>query len=274
MNFENDIKAQMDAMILCSDDTLRWRAILMFAVLRVSKPGKILDAIQCISPTAFSKKSKIAAITDIRRMLAKIRTKMGLPTDLPVSQTQKENPKKMRPGKPTDAQLEEYRIACCLPWIEQNGGYPRPEQIADILWDLKPYPLALESTTPSNKNPPTLSDAPIRGPIPEIETTPARAGSDTSQLANGAETSIPKAESRVLGKKATTARTAKNILDEMWLVPMEDREAWGKEVIRLKCERHFIINGKEPDAIEIEKLMESLDNTWTNALSRIQENHR
>jgi hypothetical protein len=139
MNFEDQIQAQMHAMFLCSDDKLRWRPILMFAALRVSKPGKVLNAMQAVDPTVFQGRSMPAAITAVRRMLNEIRSQMGLP-NLPVSETQKENPKKNRPGKPTDAQLDEYRKAHCLPWIQKNGGEPRPEQFADFNWDLKPYP--------------------------------------------------------------------------------------------------------------------------------------
>ena len=118
---------------------MRWRPILMFAALRVSKPGKVLNAMQKVDPNVFQGRSMPAAITAVRRMLNETRSQMDLP-NLPVSETQKENPKKNRPGKPTDDQLEKYRIAHCLPWIQKNGGEPRPEQLADFNWDLKPYP--------------------------------------------------------------------------------------------------------------------------------------
>lgn len=148
MKLEDHIQAQMHAMFLCSDDNLRWRPILMFAVLRVSKPGKVLNAMQAVDPTAFQGRSISAALTALRRMLNETRSQMGLP-NLPVSETQKENPKKNRPGKPTDSQLEKYRIAHCLPWIQQNGGEPRPEQLADFNWDLKPYPPKSGSSSPT-----------------------------------------------------------------------------------------------------------------------------
>ena len=139
MNFEADIIAQMEAMSLSADDKLRWRPILMFAALRVSKPGKVLNAMQKVDPNVFQGRSMSAAMTAVRRMLNETRSQMGLP-NLPVSETQKENPKKNRPGKPTDAQLEKYRIAHCLSWIQKNGGEPRLDQLADFSWDLKPCP--------------------------------------------------------------------------------------------------------------------------------------
>jgi hypothetical protein len=151
MNFEDQIQAQMHAMLLCSDDNLRWRPILMLAALRVTKPGKVLNAMQAVDPAVFQGRSMPAAITAVRRMLSETRSQMRLP-NLPVSETQKDNPKKDRPGKPTDAQLEQYRITHCLTWIQKNGGEPRPEQLADFSWDLKPYPP--KSSSPLISSPP------------------------------------------------------------------------------------------------------------------------
>ena len=184
MSFLEDIRAQTEAVwILDMNDTLRWRGTLVTAVLRVSKPGKVLTAMQSVQPTVFTGKTKEAAITAIRRMLNETRSKMGLP-NLPVSETQKENPKKNRPGKPTDAQLEEYRIAYCLPWLEKNAGEPRLEQLSDMTWDLKPYPPqfgSAQAAEPPAKNPTVAASEQFTLPSPEAaatspapKTTPAK----------------------------------------------------------------------------------------------------
>ncbi len=175
MNFEADIIAQMEAMSLSADDKLRWRPILMFAALRVSKPGKVLNAMQKVDPNVFQGRSMPAAITAVRRMLNETRSQMDLP-NLPVSETQKENPKKNRPGKPTDDQLEKYRIAHCLPWIQQNGGEPRPEQLADFNWDLKPFPPKSYSTHEATLEPqqPSQTAPAIQSNLNPPEFSPSR----------------------------------------------------------------------------------------------------
>jgi len=140
MNYLEDLRTQTEAMHICVDDAQRWRGILVNAVLLVSKPGKVLGVMQKVDPTAFQAKSRATAVASIRSMLKVTRSKMGLHVELPVSQTRKQNPKKNRPGKPTDVQLEEYRLAHCVPWIKKNGGLPRFEQLSDPMWDLKPFP--------------------------------------------------------------------------------------------------------------------------------------
>ena len=137
MSYSDDIDAQSEA-LLATDSMLRWRPVLMDAVLRMRKPSAVVATMIAVDPLVFDGKSTKAAIAKTRRLLEQTRLKMGLEEPLPTSECEKINPGKNRPGKPTDLQLEEYRQLYCVPWIEQNGGFPRKHQLADLGWDQRP----------------------------------------------------------------------------------------------------------------------------------------
>jgi hypothetical protein len=139
------MEGQTEAMRVCQNNILRWRGVLVRAALDMSKPGQMLAAMRRVESQVYEGKTKSAAVTAIRRMLKETRVKMGLPAGLPASPIKTTDPKKIRPGKPTDAQLREYRDKYCLPWLAANHGYPRPEQLSDLDWDLRPYPPSPET---------------------------------------------------------------------------------------------------------------------------------
>ncbi len=154
MNRSEEIDAQLQALLHAQDDLLRWRPILMTSILDMLRPSRVLAAIRSVDPNSFLGKAKkstlkksnrqvrnprdTAALTAVRRMLKKTRVKMGFPAELPVSSGKKsENGSS---GKPTDEQLERFRVEHCIPWLKKNSGYPRREQLIDPSWDLHPFP--------------------------------------------------------------------------------------------------------------------------------------
>ena len=228
MSFLEDIRAQTEAAwILDMNDTLQWRGTLVTAVLRVSKPGKVLTTMQSVQPTVFTGKTKKAAITAIRRMLNETRSKMGLP-NLPVSETQKENPKKNRPGKPTDAQLEEYRIAYCLPWLEKNAGEPRLEQLSDMTWDLKPYPPqfgSAEVAQPLAENPTVTPSKQFTFPSPEAAaTSPASKTISAKPVPSAPATQPSPPTSAELSQSQLVSLSENFSFSDLKDLPLEERE--------------------------------------------------
>jgi hypothetical protein len=64
------------------------------------------------------------------------------------------------------------------------------------------------------------------------------------------------------------SRTADDILDDIWRVPMGDTQAWESEVLRLKCERFRLCNARDPDMLDKSDLAKGLKNTWREAIKR------
>jgi len=153
MSYSDDIDAQAEA-LLATDSMLRWRPTLMSAVLRMKKPSEVVATMKAVDPLFFAGKSAKAAIAKTRRLLQQTRLRMGLEVPLPTSACEKNNPGKNRPGKPTDAQIEEYRRLYCVPWIEQNGGFPRRQQLIDLGWDQRPQLPQLEPQDQPKKSVP------------------------------------------------------------------------------------------------------------------------
>jgi hypothetical protein len=152
------------------DEELKWRTILVLAVLDAAPPLRILAAFKQLDPLYQPSKSSL------RRLVANTRRRMGLP----------ELPKKSeRGGRPTEDIYQKYRFEHSARWIRENGGRPRPEQLVDPNWDLRPQrpaasqePAAPHQPDANPKPRHRTTAAPVQ-PTPELDTEHLGQGSGT-----------------------------------------------------------------------------------------------
>jgi hypothetical protein len=124
MNLIETVNLQMEAYFRVTTELLKWRPILVYSVLQVTPPSLIFKAMK-ETDEACRKPSE----SGLRQLLADTARQMGL----------QELPKGGESGgRPSAESCERYRREQAAPWILANGGMPRPEQLADPFWDLRP----------------------------------------------------------------------------------------------------------------------------------------
>lgn len=124
MNLLETVNHQMEAYSRVTTELLKWRPILVYSVLQVTPPSLIFKAMK-ETDEACRKPSE----SGLRQLLADTARQMGL----------QELPKGGESGgRPSAESCERYRREQAAPWILANGGMPRPEQLADPFWDLRP----------------------------------------------------------------------------------------------------------------------------------------
>jgi|GEM_PF-3577828 len=264
MNLLDQARQQIDSYQISSrHDHLKWRPILVYAVLEGKTRETIIGAMARIEPGYNPSESAL------RKMVELTRAQMGFPP-LPTSDSNGKN----KGGRVSAKAYSAYLATHSARWIDENGGMPRPEQFADPLWDLRPYPPTIPHASTAPPAPSTALPFGLpSAPVPDLaQAKPPRPGARVA--ATGTTPARPtRPVAPVLASSGLPAtcegpqcdRSVEEIQEEMRNVPVTNEEAWKKEVFRLQCELFTVTHQRAPDPGDMIDLRGGVSGMWRDA---------